>query len=289
MMKDLSRIHRPVSDLFDSNHRSATPLSEKLIDDFHRDGYISSIPMFSKDQVAVLCEELDRLTNPEHPVNPLWYEFHRNESEDQQSVLFHALGAWRISQAFHDALWNPHFLGPARQILGGDIRFWHDQVFSKPPRCGGPVAWHQDYSYWTRTGPMNHLTCWIALDDADRENGCLHYIPGSHRWSLLPMPSIAGSLDAIAAELSLEQREQLNQPVAVEISAGQACFHHPLTLHGSEGNLSSRPRRAMVINVMLDGTKSLSDEPLLAGVDPIPSGQPVAGQFFPLLRTTATC
>ena len=199
-------------------------------------------------------------------------------------MLFHALGAWRISPAFHDALWNPNFLGPARQILGGEIRFWHDQVFCKPPRCGGPVAWHQDYSYWTRTGPMNHLTCWIALDDADQENGCLHYIPGSHRWSLLPMPAIAGSLDAIAADLSQDQQNQLNHPVAVEIAAGQACFHHPLTLHGSEGNRSDRPRRAMVINVVLDGTQSRSNEPLLVGIDPIPTGCPLEGQFFPLLK-----
>lgn len=289
MVNDLSTIHHPVSDLFASNASTAKMLSGSMVDAYRRDGFISPIPMFNKDQVAVLCEEIDKLADPQQPTSPLWYEFHRNESGDEKSVLFHALGAWRISPAFHDALWNPNFIGPAQQILGGPVRFWHDQVFCKPPRCGGPVAWHQDYSYWTRTGPMNHLTCWIALDDADRENGCLHYIPGSHRWNLLPMPSIAGSLDAIAAELNQDQREQLKQPVAIEISAGQACFHHPLTLHGSEGNLSSRPRRAMVINVMLDGTHSLSDDPLLKGVDPIPSGQPVAGQFFPLLQTPGTC
>ena len=51
-------------------------------------------------------------------------------------------------------------------MLGGAVRFWHDQLFCKPARHGGVVAWHQDYSYWTRTVPMNHLTCWIALDDA---------------------------------------------------------------------------------------------------------------------------
>ena len=289
MVNDLSTIHQPVSDLFSSNAPSAIPLSASMVDAYHRDGFVSPIPMFSKNQVAVLSEELDKLADPQQPANPLWYEFHRNESGDDQSVLFHALGAWRISPAFHDALWNPNFLGPASQILGGTIRFWHDQVFCKPPRCGGPVAWHQDYSYWTRTGPMNHLTCWIALDDTDKANGYLHYIPGSHRWSLLPMPSIAGSLDAIADELNQEQRDQLRNPVAIEIPAGQACFHHPLTLHGSEGNRSSRPRRAMVINVMLDGTRSLSDDPLLEGVDPIPSGQPVAGQFFPLLELPATC
>ena len=284
MVNDLSKAHQPVSDVFAANLQSATPLSSAMVDFYHRDGFVAPIPMFNAHQVAILCAELEKLSDPHQPNNPLWYEFHRNESGDAESVLFHALGAWRISPAFHDALWNPHFLRPARQILGGDIRFWHDQVFCKPPHCGGPVAWHQDYSYWTRTGPMNHLTCWIALDDADKENGCLHYVPGSHRWSLLPMPSIAGSLEAIAADLTQEQQEQLNQPVAIEIAAGQACFHHPLTLHGSEGNLSNRPRRAMVINVMLDGTQSLSDEPLLNGVDPIPKGQTVGGQFFPLLK-----
>ena len=63
---------------------------------------------------------------------------------------------------------------PASQLLGGPVRFWHDQLFCKPAHHGGVVAWHQDYSYWTRTEPMSHLTCWIALDDSDRDNGCLY-------------------------------------------------------------------------------------------------------------------
>jgi len=283
-VNDLSRIHEPVSDLFRSNPDSSPALGSDLLDAYHRDGFVAPVPMFSADQLGVLRAELDQLSDPNQPFNPLWYEFHRNESTDDDTVLFHALGAWRISKAFHDALWNIRFLLPASQILGGKVRFWHDQVFCKPPRCGGPVAWHQDYSYWTRTGPMNHLTCWIALDDSDKENGCLHYIPGSHRWSLLPMPQIAGSFDAISSDLTEQQKNQLQAPVPVEIAAGEACFHHPLTLHGSEGNRSDRPRRAMVINVMLDGTRSLSDEPLLEGVDPIPKGRPVGGQFFPLLE-----
>ena len=54
----------------------------------------------------------------------------------------------------------------ASQLLGGAVRFWHDQLFCKPAKHGGVVAWHQDYSYWTRTKPMAHLTCWIGLDDS---------------------------------------------------------------------------------------------------------------------------
>jgi len=285
---DLSSKHEQLTDLFRHTSVSSATLADAQIDTFHQNGYLKNVPILSTDQIEILRDELDKLSTPDHPARTLWYEFHSNESSCSDSILFHALGAWRISPAFHDALWNPRFTIPARQLLGGSVRFWHDQVFCKPPRCGGPVAWHQDYSYWTRTGPMNHLTCWIALDDCDRDNGCLHYIPGSHRWSLLPMPEIAGSLEEIRQNLNPEQQRQFDHPEAIEISAGEACFHHPLTLHGSDENRSDRPRRAMVINVVLDGTKSLTDEPLLKGVDPIPHGEPLGGRFFPLLTASET-
>ena len=121
------------------------------------------------------------------PSHSLYYEFHSNESADPSTILFHALGAWRIGPGFHDVLWNPRFLVAASQLLGNvPVRFWHDQLFWKPAKKGGVVAWHQDYSYWTRTKPVAHLTCWCGLDDATKENGCLQYIAGSHRWGLLP-------------------------------------------------------------------------------------------------------
>ncbi len=132
-----------------------------------------------------------------HPANHLFHEYHSNESKDPNAVLFHALGAWRTGPAFHDVLWSPAFLAPASQLLGGPVRFWHDQLFCKPAHHGGVVAWHQDYSYWTRTEPMSHLTCWIALDDSDRDNGCLYYVPGSHRWKLLPVTGLTGNMDEI--------------------------------------------------------------------------------------------
>ena len=137
-------------------------------------------------------------------------EYHSNESLDPNKILFHALGAWRIKPSFHDILWAPGFLIPASQLLGGAVRFWHDQLFCKPARHGGVVAWHQDYSYWTRTQPMQHLTCWIALDDANEENGCLHYIPQSHEWDLLPITGLAGDMDSIKSVLNPLQFEKFS-------------------------------------------------------------------------------
>ena len=126
----------------------------------------------------------------------------RTNRRTPDTVLFHALGAWRIEPAFHDILWNPAFLVPASQLLGGAVRFWHDQLFCKPAKHGGVVAWHQDYSYWTRTEPVAHLTCWIGLDDSTRENGCLYYVPGSHRWKLLPITGLTGNMDEIQTVLT---------------------------------------------------------------------------------------
>jgi ectoine hydroxylase-related dioxygenase (phytanoyl-CoA dioxygenase family) len=217
----------------------------------------------------------------------LWYEYHTNESPNPHKVLFHALGAWRITPGFHDVLWHPAFTVPASQLLGGKVRFWHDQLFCKPAEHGGVVAWHQDYSYWTRTQPMAHLTCWIGLDDSTRENGCVHYVPGSHRWNLLPITGLAGDMEAIREVLNDEQWEQFTHPVAAELKAGECSFHHPLMVHGSFENRTPRPRRATVVNVIRDGVQSASSDILLDGVPPIAPGNEMGGQFFPLLLDPA--
>lgn len=287
MVEDLSLKHHPVRRLF---ARAASPeewapyrLSDQQVAFYRQHGHLAGVPILDSRQVDVLRAELEGLSDPRHPGHALFHEYHANESTDPNTVLFHALGAWRITPGFHDLLWNPAFTVAAAQLLGGPVRFWHDQLFCKPARHGGVVAWHQDYSYWTRTKPMAHLTCWIALDDATRANGCVHYIPGSHQWDLLPITGLAGGMDAIQSVLSDEQRQQF-KPLPVEIRRGCATFHHPLMVHGSFENRTDRPRRAAVINVMLDGVKSDSDQPLLRGVPVIAKGEPVAGQFFPLLH-----
>jgi ectoine hydroxylase-related dioxygenase (phytanoyl-CoA dioxygenase family) len=129
---------------------------------------------------------------------------------------------------------------------------------------------------------MQHLTCWIALDDANEENGCLHYIPQSHEWDLLPITGLAGDMESIKSVLKPLQYDKFT-PIPVPLKKGYATFHHPLTIHGSFENRSAFPRRAVVLNVFLDGTFSSSDEPLLKGVPPVPKGQSLNGQFFPLL------
>jgi ectoine hydroxylase-related dioxygenase (phytanoyl-CoA dioxygenase family) len=285
MAEDLARHHRPIGDLLDRSSNEDWDryrLSGEQLEFYREHGYVAGIRLLDGRQVDALREELEGLFDPGHPGHELFHEYHANESTDPNTVLFHALGAWRIAPGFHDLLWNPAFLVPASQLLEGRVRFWHDQLFCKPARHGGVVAWHQDYSYWTRTEPMAHLTCFIALDDADRDNGGLHYIPGSHRWELLPITGLAGGMDAIQSVLSDEQKAEF-RPAVAELNKGECSFHHGLTVHGSFENRTDRPRRATVINVFRDGVRSASDRPLLKGVPAVPSGQTMDGPFFPLL------
>jgi ectoine hydroxylase-related dioxygenase (phytanoyl-CoA dioxygenase family) len=291
MISDLSERHSPFSRFLSlpTRHKEwdRYRLSDEQVCFFHENGYLKGVRILSDEQVEQLRGELQGLFDPRHPGNDLFHEFHTNESPDPSRILFHALGAWRITPGFHDLIWHPAFTVPASQLLGGAVRFWHDQLFCKPARHGGVVAWHQDYSYWTRTRPMAHLTCWIGLDGANKDNGCLQYLPGSHRWDLLPITGLAGDMDAIREVVTPEQAEAFAHPVAVELKMGEAAFHHPLMIHGSFANATDRPRRATVINAFRDGVVSDSDQPLLKGAPPIPRGRKVEGQFFPLLYDPA--
>jgi ectoine hydroxylase-related dioxygenase (phytanoyl-CoA dioxygenase family) len=284
---DLSDFHFPVSKIFKWPTNAADwekyKLTKEQVEFFHEYGYLSDVKFLEEDQIKLLIEQLGNIMEPDHPGHHLYYEFHSNESTDPNSVLFHALGAWRITDGFHDVLWNPAFVMAASQLLGNRaVRFWHDQLFCKPAKHGGVVAWHQDYSYWTRTGPIQHLTCWVALDDSTVENGCLYYIPKSHNWGLLDKPELAGDMNGIMNYLTEEQKKQF-KPVPIELKAGYGTFHHPLLVHGSYENKSNRSRRAFVLNVFADGTASNSNDEMLQGVPRITKGNKMEGKFFPLL------
>ncbi|NCI49416.1 phytanoyl-CoA dioxygenase family protein [Sediminibacterium roseum] len=284
---DLSKKHELVSDLFAWPEKKSDwdqyRLSDEQVRFYKENGYLPNVQLLNEKQIGVLQQELSGIVSPEHPGNALFYQFYANESSDQDSVLFHALGAWRITNGFHDILWNPAFVMAASQLLDDKpVRFWHDQLFCKPARHGGVVAWHQDYSYWTRTEPMQHLTCWVGLDDATVENGCLYYVPGSHNWGLLDKPELAGEMTGLLEMLNKEQKEAF-KPIPVELKKGFASFHHPLMVHGSYANRSPVARRAFVLNVFADGTVSNADTELLPNSVVIPKGDKMDGQFFPLL------
>ncbi|MEQ1643736.1 MAG: phytanoyl-CoA dioxygenase family protein [Pyrinomonadaceae bacterium] len=282
MDKDLVEFNEPIGDLFTVEEGSPFELADADVEFFEQNGYLAGIRLLDQGQIDVLRRELTELMHPQYQSDLRFYEYNTNESPDPAKRLFHVLGAWRVSTPFHDLIFHPTIAAIGQKLLGGAVRFWHDQVFVKPARDGAVVAWHQDYSYWTRTKPIAHLTCWIGLDDSTIENGCVHYVPGSQKWNLLPRTDLANDMDAVLEVLTDEQRAAF-KPVPIELKAGEASFHHPMMLHGSFENRSERPRRAVVINMFRDGVTSDTDEPLLEGVPAIPQGTKINGRFFPLI------
>ncbi|ESO93738.1 hypothetical protein LOTGIDRAFT_203077 [Lottia gigantea] len=296
MSEDLSTIHKPIGNLFepikDKSEWNKFKLSEKEIEEFWRDGYLLNKQVLTEKQCDQILEDYRTfLTNKEPPKKDLLYEFHSNQSGDPDNVLMHCLGHWRITENFHDIVFMPSVVVPASQLLEQGhlipVRFWHDQLFAKPPKIGGGVAWHQDYSYWTRTKPMKHLTVHIALDDQSEENGALHYIPGSHHWTRdggKPLPVTDFNfkdMESIQTILTEEEKVAF-KPVCGRLRKGEASFHHPLAVHGSYGNRSERPRRAAVLNYFADGVVSNTDEELLKG-SLIPKGEKMDGNLYPIV------
>ncbi|HEY8225898.1 MAG TPA: hypothetical protein VIG25_11500 [Pyrinomonadaceae bacterium] len=131
-MKDLSIHHEFVGDLF---AKPSSPeewaryrLSDEQVEFYNEYGYLAGVRMLNDEQVDALRKEVTALVDPAHPGNQLFYEFNSNESADPQKILFHALGAWRITPGLHDILWNPAFTVPASQLLGGAVRFWRSNL-----------------------------------------------------------------------------------------------------------------------------------------------------------------
>ncbi|MFP6905294.1 MAG: phytanoyl-CoA dioxygenase family protein, partial [Verrucomicrobiota bacterium] len=136
-MIDYALHHEAVSDLVRSPDTregwEALALGPERVADFERDGFLSGIRVFDEAQVERLRGDLARLAGPASPGRDLFYEYHANESQDPETCLFHALGAWRTSPLFHDVLWAPVLRIVCHQLLGGKpIRFLHDQLFCKP-------------------------------------------------------------------------------------------------------------------------------------------------------------
>ena len=133
-------------------------------------------------------------------------------------------------------------------------------IYKPPHDEETALAWHQDYTFWDHVGPADLGTCWIALDDATVDNGCMHVIPGSHLWpmrydredAVVDDPHWLLRQEGIPAGADLT-------PVPCEVPAGHCHFHHCKTFHGSYGNSTGNPRRSYIMHLMPGHTRRLGN------------------------------
>ncbi len=258
----------------------AYKLTPDQLANFKQNGFVHNVSILSPEQVTRLRDGLEDIVQRRNPRSSELL----GEAKETSGPMTYFQGGWMIDETIHDLVFHPAITVKLTQLLGTPrVRFWHDQVFYKPAKTGGNVAWHQDYSYWQRSTPAQHMTVWIGLDDSKLDNGCVHAIPGSHRWPLLDPTALMGDMEGLAKQLTPEQRAQFN-PVALEQPTGTCSFHHDHTVHGSFANSSNRPRRAIVLNYMADGTRSAAEDGvMMPGFAKIPKGQKIEGAWFPLV------
>ena len=141
-------------------------------------------------------------------------------------------------------------LGKMAATLAGveGMRIWHDQALIKQP-WANPTGWHLDNPYWSFHS-RDAISIWVALDDATMQNGCLYYLPGSHKTATFDNVGIGENIGDIF-RVYPEWSEIM--PVPAIMKAGSCGFHNGLIAHGAGANMTPGWRRAMTCGFMPDG------------------------------------
>lgn len=165
-------------------------------------------------------------------------------------VFTQRLNLWKLNEAVKNCVLSPD-LGEMLCELAGieGIRIWHDQALIKEP-FGNPTSWHIDVPYWSFFS-RDAISIWIALEDATLENGCLYYIPGSHRMTDGRNISIGENLDGL---FRIYPELAKIDPVAAPLQAGGCVLHNGLTAHGAGANMTRTRRGALACAYMPDGS-----------------------------------
>jgi non-heme Fe2+,alpha-ketoglutarate-dependent halogenase len=197
---------------------------------FNRDGYLRGFRIFSEDEIAEHRRYFDAIL---------------------AGVLAEGGSSYSISTAHlryagvYDLLMHPSIVAYVKDLLGENIIGWGSHYFCKMPRDGKAVSWHQDAIYWPLT-PSKTVTVWLAIDDADTENACMRFIPGSHLRGPLPHLPSGESEDNVLDHTAVDPLA-IGAPVANVLRGGEISLHSDLLLHGSEANNSDRRRCGLTL------------------------------------------
>jgi len=153
-----------------------------------------------------------------------------------------------VAKEFFDFAVTPALLDLVEQCIGPDIIFWTSALFCKPAGTGAALPWHQDGQYWPIRPPAT-CTVWIALDASTRENGCMRYVPGSHK---LGDFKHAQSDDPAFALNRYIDDPRFNEAHAEDddLDAGAISIHHIHLAHGSNANRSGNRRAGLTFRYM---------------------------------------
>ena len=216
-------------------------LSDAEVQAFHRDGYVIVKNFFSK-------EEIDKLYGI--AVGDSVMRKHAVDLNDQSGKKT-KLTLWFTpgEDVYSLLLRSERMVHSVAKLLDSDspVCHFHTKLMQKEPRVGGAWEWHQDYGYWYKNQflfPDQLVSVMIALTEANKQNGCLQVIKGSHKSGRVNH-GFAG--EQVGADMTMVNHcLETMEHVYVEIEPGDALFFHSNILHRSEANTSDRPRWSII-------------------------------------------
>ncbi len=164
------------------------------------------------------------------------------------------------------------FTDLCHDLVGPDVRLYHDQAVYKQPEKPRRFPWHQDNGY-TFVEPQQYLTCWVALTDATLDNGCPHIVPGLHRLGTLR--------HHFTDPLGWEIFEDHPDAIAAPVGKGGVVVFSSLSPHLTGPNTTGATRKAYILQYAPDGAQVFHGDAALPKPEPERADDPA--RQFPVL------
>ena len=216
-------------------------------------GYLVRLNVFTTEENNVLRRVAEDIVDEKRPF-PVT---NINQNALVRDGKVEEQGIYAMHKIHHPSCYCPEFLtrvrdprltDPLVDILGPDILGINNLFIWKAPKIGLGFPWHQDKFYFrNRFRTETTVGTWTAIDPADRENGCLYVIPGSHKRDIFQHDDLEGSQQQ---EFKLARGARDEDGVAVEVPPGAVIWFHSHLLHKSTDNRSLRFRRSYVIHYL---------------------------------------
>lgn len=214
-------------------------LSPEQFDAYQRDGFVIVRQLFDAEEIGLLRAAIE--TDPQLRESL----YNRTDAEGKHTRM----ATWNHpgDSVYGLAARSRRVVDTMEQLIGGEVYHYHSKLTAKEPYEGGAWEWHQDYGYWYHNGCMfpDMASVMTALDVANRDNGCLQVLRGSHRAGRVNhgvLPGEQVGADPVRVEQMLSRMERVH----VEMAPGDAVFFHSNTMHRSDQNRSPNRRWTVI-------------------------------------------
>ncbi len=221
------------------------PLTDNDRNFFIDNGFFVKRQIIDGEWIAQIQKETDQLHErmTEHTpqgVGISWEEY----EDDRPKRIRQLMHGEVVSEGLNRLIESDEVLSCLEPIMGPNIALFHCKLLLKAANDGSIIPWHQDYAYWTRhNNEPKMMNCMMFIDDANAENGCIQFVPGSHKLGLLEHDRANTSFGVFLPGF-FQKRETA---VTLDMKAGDAVFFNSLVIHGSDANKSPHQRRAVTI------------------------------------------